>query len=190
MSKPNAAARAPAIETTPADLEGLGAVAAAWRVGGRDFLPYRVTLLAKLLDRCTTRLLQASSGLSVAEWRVLAQLAPTSPMSVRQLAEQAWVDRAEVSRAAASLERRGLLERRENEKDRRSPLLYCTPKGSELFRRVHPSRQQFHRSLTDLLSPEQAAALEAAMLTLAKQCVQELEGAPADPEPAPPRRRC
>src|SRR3569623_2157233 len=93
---------------------GLGQIAAAWRIGGPDYLPYRVTLLAKLLDRCTTRLLLASAGLSVAEWRVLAQLARASPASasVRQLAEQAWVDRAEVSRAAASLEQRGYVDRR------------------------------------------------------------------------------
>ena len=122
------------------DLQGLGKVAGAWRTGGRNYLPFRITLLAKLLDRCTTRLLQANSGLSVAEWRVLAQLALSSPASVRQLAEQAWVDRAEVSRAAASLERRGYVERRENGRDRRSPLLFCTEKGHELTRRVQPSR--------------------------------------------------
>ena len=155
----------------------LGDVAAAWRIGGPDYLPYRVTLLAKLLDRCTTRLLQASSGLSVAEWRVLAQLALASPASasVRQLAEQAWVDRAEVSRAAASLERRGYVERRENTKDRRSPLLYCSDKGLELYRRVSPSRKAFHRELTAMLGPDQARQMEASMLTLARQCVDELE---------------
>ena len=160
--------------------ETLGAIAAAWRIGGPDYLPYRVTLLAKLLDRCTTRLLQASSGLSVAEWRVLAQLAMASPdsASVRQLAEQAWVDRAEVSRAAASLERRGYVERRENPKDRRSPQLFCSDKGLELYRRVSPSRTEFHRALTQLLGPEQALQMEAAMLTLARQCVDELQTEP------------
>ena len=155
--------------------EALGQVAAAWRVGGPDFLPYRITLLAKLLDRCTNRLLQSSSGLSVAEWRVLAQLALASPASVRQLAEQAWVDRAEVSRAAASLERRGYVERRQNAKDRRSPLLYCSDKGLALYRRVAPSRQQFHRELTALLDPDQARQMEACLLTLATHCVDELQ---------------
>lgn len=161
--------------------EALGQVAAAWRIGGPDFLPYRITLLAKLLDRCTTRLLQASSGLSVAEWRVLAQLALASPgsASVRQLAEHAWVDRAEVSRAAASLEHRGYVERRENANDRRSPLLFCSPKGLDLYQRVAPSRQEFHHELTSLLGPEQASQMEAAMLTLAKHCVDELEAEPA-----------
>ena len=162
------------------DSDALGQVAAAWKIGGPDYLPYRVTLLAKLLDRCTTRLLQGSSGLSVAEWRVLAQLAIASPdsASVRQLAEQAWVDRAEVSRAAASLERHGYIERRDNPKDRRSPLLYCSDKGMALYRRVSPSRMQFHGSLTAMLGPEQARQMEAAMLTLARQCVDELEGEP------------
>lgn len=160
--------------------EALGQIAAAWRIGGPDYLPYRVTLLAKLLDRCTTRLLQASSGLSVAEWRVLAQLALASPASasVRQLAEQAWVDRAEVSRAAASLERRGHVERRENPKDRRSPQLFASEKGMELYHRVAPSRTEFHRALTQLLGPEQASNMEAAMMVLAKECVDELRSEP------------
>ena len=163
------------------EAEALGHIAAAWRIGGPDYLPYRITLLAKLLDRCTTRLLQASSGLSVAEWRVLAQLAIASPdsASVRQLAEQAWVDRAEVSRAATSLERRGYIDRRQNVRDRRSPLLYCSDKGLELYRRVSPSRQEFHRSLTAMLGPEQAKAMEASMLTLARQCIDELQHEPA-----------
>ncbi len=167
-----------AADPADVDTEALGEVAAAWRVGGPDFLPYRITLLAKLLDRCTTRLLQASSGLSVAEWRVLAQLALASPApaSVRQLAEQAWVDRAEVSRAAASLERRGLVERRENTKDRRSPLLYCSEQGLALYHRVAPSRLEFHRSLTASLGPDEARQMEASLLTLAQQCVEELVG--------------
>ncbi len=167
---------------------GLGKVGPAWRVGGRDYLPYRITLLAKLLDRCTTRLLQASSGLSVAEWRVLAQLSIASPASVRQLAEQAWVDRAEVSRAAASLERRGLVERRENCKDRRSPLLYCSEPGLAMARQVSPSRHDFHKALTDLLTAEQALQLETSLLILARECVGQLESGPEEPTIATTRR--
>ena len=172
-----------------ADVESLGRVGPAWRIGGRDYLPYRITLLAKLLDRCTTRLLAESSGLTVAEWRALAQLVISSPASVRQLAEQAWVDRAEVSRAAASLERRGYVERRANPKDRRSPLLYCTPKGADLARRVTPSRHAFHKSLTDLLPGAQTEELEAALLVLARHCVEQLEAPEAAKERAGAGRR-
>ncbi len=156
-------------------LAGLGKVAAAWSIGGTTYLPYRITLLAKLLDRCTTRLLAAGSELSVAEWRVLAQLVRDSPSSVRQLAEHAWVDRAEVSRAAASLERRGLVERRENAKDRRSPLLYCTAAGEALFHKIAPQRSEFHSTLTSLLPEGQVDELENALLILAKHCVGQLD---------------
>ena len=185
MSKsPSAAIREPAPGLE--NLEALGKVARAWRLGGRDFLPYRITLLAKLLDRWNTRLLLSNSGLSVAEWRVLAQLSHASPASVRQLAEQAWVDRAEVSRAAASLEQRGVIERRDNPKDRRSPLLYCTDRGRALARKVSPVRHDFHKSLTELLSPEQVSALESAMLLLAKHCIDGLEA--ETPKAKPPGR--
>ncbi len=111
---------------------------------------------------------------------MLAQLVLSSPASVRQLAEQAWVDRAEVSRAAASLEQKGYIERKENRRDRRSPLLYCTEKGIALAQRVNPSRREFHRSLTSLLKPGQSAELEEALLVLAKHCVDELDGEPAE----------
>lgn len=190
MSKaPAAAAKTRQPDPGMENLEALGKVAGAWRLGGRDYLPYRITLLAKLLDRVNTRLLQQNSGLSVAEWRVLAQLSHASPSSVRQLAEQAWVDRAEVSRAAASLEERGLIERRGNPKDRRSPLLYCTERGKALARKVSPVRQDFHRNLTDLLSAEQIVALESAMLLLAKTCIDDLEAEQRQPRRAPVKRR-
>jgi DNA-binding MarR family transcriptional regulator len=185
MSKAQAA-RERIPQTGLEEVEVLGKVARAWRLGGRDYLPYRITLLAKLLDRWNTRLLQESSGLSVAEWRVLAQLSNASPApaSVRQLAEQAWVDRAEVSRAAASLEKRGHIERKDNPKDKRSPLLYCTEQGRTLARRVSATRREFHKGLTDLLSAEQVEALESAMVVLAKSCIDGLEAGAAKPRRA------
>jgi DNA-binding MarR family transcriptional regulator len=198
MSKASAAAKKAPAQRAPGkrppepgmeNLDALGKVAGAWRLGGRDYLPYRITLLAKLLDRVNTRLLQDASGLSVAEWRVLAQLSHASPSSVRQLAEQAWVDRAEVSRAAASLEEDGYIERRGNPKDRRSPLLYCTDRGRALARKVSPVRQEFHKSLTDLLSPQQTVALEQAMLILAKTCIDDLDAEARKPRRAPVKRR-
>src|SRR5262245_18840392 len=98
----------------------------AWNLGGIAFLPHQVSLVARLLDRRTTRKLAEDFGLSMAEWRVLAQLAHDSPSSVRDLAEKAYVDRAEVSRATASLVRRKYVRRWDNPDDGRGPLLACT----------------------------------------------------------------
>lgn len=146
-----------------------------WNLGGAAFLPYRVSLVARLLDRRTTRMLAEEFGLSVAEWRVIAQLAQDSPSSVRDLAEKAFVDRAEVSRATASLVRRGYVNRWDNPDDRRGPLLACTKQGKALFKKIRPRRIAFHKSLTSRLDRSQVAVLERALLTLAQACVTELQ---------------
>jgi DNA-binding MarR family transcriptional regulator len=153
----------------------------SWTLGGADYLPYKISLVAKLLDRRTTRMLADEFDLSVAEWRVLAQLAMVESSSVRDLAEKAWVDRAEVSRATASLVRRGYVKRHDNPEDRRGPLLSATKSGQALFRRIRPRRAAFHRSLTGRLERSHVAALEKALLTLAQLCIVELkkESAPA-----------
>lgn len=146
-----------------------------WNLGGAAFLPYRISLVARLLDRRASRLLSKEFGLSVAEWRVLAQLAVASPSSVRDLAEIAWVDRAEVSRATASLVRRGYVERRNNPEDRRGPLLVCTRTGKALFQRILPRRAAFNRSLTSRLNNQQVATLQKALLTVAQTCVMDMQ---------------
>jgi DNA-binding MarR family transcriptional regulator len=98
-----------------------------------------------------------------------------SPASVRQLAQWSWVDRAEVSRAAAALEERGLVRREENPKDRRSPLFYFTPEGRAVVDRVIPLRREFLSSLTAKLTKAQRQALEEALLIIAQECVARLD---------------
>jgi DNA-binding MarR family transcriptional regulator len=154
----------------------LGEVGQAWALGGPNFLPYRIHLLARMLDRLTARLLHETEGLSFAEWRVLVQLAMTAPATVRQLAERSWVDRAEVSRAAASLERRGDVMRRDNPADGRSTLFSLTEQGWGLFQRAWPQRMAFHASLLARLSPQQRDGLEEALLILAGDWVERLGG--------------
>ena len=146
MTDASSPAPEPGPTDEPSDRNALGEIALAWDLGGPNYLPYRVMLLAKMLDRLTTRLLQESAGITVAEWRVIAQLYIEAPATVRQLAEQAWVDRAEVSRAAAALERRGLIERRDNPTDRRSALdeaLYLL--AGECVARLKPERRPSKR---------------------------------------------
>jgi DNA-binding MarR family transcriptional regulator len=172
--------------TTTEDIEGdarreapslvdLGALSAAWHIGGPDFLPYRLLLVAKLLDRCTTRLLGTHYGLTVAEWRVLAQLSMDSPSTARQLAERAWVDRAEVSRAVSSLTAKGYVSRRDNPADRRSAILSVTRSGQELHDRIKPDRSAFHTALTSRLNPEDKESVDKALVEFARHCLDWLD---------------
>lgn|GEM_PF-6700792 len=107
----------------------LGPIDAVWRLGGEDYLPLRLILVAKLLDLNVARLLAAKSNLSVAEWRVVAQLGVLHDASVREMARQSCIDPAEVSRSVAALEQRRYVQRHANPLDRRSPRFSLTSTG-------------------------------------------------------------
>ena len=134
----------------------LGPLNAAWRIGGPESVAVRLSFVAKLFDRYLTRQL-SESGLTVAEWRVMAQLSVVAENTVRELAAQAWVDRAEVSRAVASLERRGLLVRRPNLQDKRSPRFSLTAAGRAFGDEFRPRWKALQKLLADRLDPQELA---------------------------------
>jgi DNA-binding MarR family transcriptional regulator len=120
-----------------------------------DFATFRLTLLCKAMDRFSLRQF-ADHGFTYAEWRVLSRLASVpAGATVGQIADLAWVDRAEVSRAAASLEKRGLTVRRENPDDRRTPILHITQAGMDLYQPLLADRYAFHETLMADLTPQE-----------------------------------
>ena len=142
---------------------------AGWAYPGLDYPTFRLVLVAKAIDRLTLRWLAEHSGLTASEWRVLSRLAPRASATVGQIAEMAWVDRAEVSRAAYALEQRGLTSRRPNPRDRRSPMLFCTDAGRAEYERLIGPRAAFHRSLANDLDGAEEAALDALLVKIARR---------------------
>ena len=126
-------------------------------------------LVAKAIDRLTLRKLAENCSLTIAEWRVLSRLAPIGGATVGQIAEMAWVDRAEVSRAAVSLEAKGLSARRANPLDGRSPILFSTVEGRAEYARVLPLRAAFHQHLTEDFTPEESAAFDGLLMRIAQK---------------------
>ncbi len=136
-----------------------------WRLEGVDFPTFRITLLAKVMDRLTIRQLTALDGISYAEWRVLARLGQMPRGgTIGDVAEQAWVDRAEVSRAARALEDKGLVIRYQNPIDLRRPILHMTKLGKATYRKGIASRRAFHLELLADLSPEERRVLDDLLL--------------------------
>ena len=134
-----------------------------WRVQGLDYPSFRLTLVAKLINRLTAQQLAQASELSFAEWRVLCRLAMADGTTVRDLAEKAWVDRAEVSRAAARLEQSGLAARRSNPADERMPILFATKAGKALYKSLIAARSRFHSDIVADLDEEEQQALDKAL---------------------------
>src|SRR5215208_4672445 len=67
-----------------------------WTYPGLDYSTFRLSLVAKAIDRLTLKVLADSCDLTVAEWRVLSRLAPVAGATVGEVSKMAWVDRAEV----------------------------------------------------------------------------------------------
>lgn len=135
-------------------------------IEGQKLLTFRLIVLYKLISRQTSRYLGKHFGLSMAEWWVLAQLGEHSPRTLRQLAEITHADKAQLSRASASLLKKGFVRREPDPKDARSVLFSITPEGLELRDAVKPARRTFNQTLLDQLSEEEGRALGSAIDTL------------------------
>ena len=153
----------------------LGPLETVWRVGGPDYLPLRLLLVAKLIDLHVGRLLAQKSGLSVAQWRVVAQLGVLHNGSVREMARQACVDPAEVSRSVASLEKRGFVERHVNARDRRSPRFSLTAAGKAHLSGFRPHWRRFQNALVQKLTAAERDLTEHALTVIAGACLELLE---------------
>lgn len=152
------------VDPTPLD----GGDVKGWDNPGLNFPTFHLILVAKAIDRLSIKDLSENSNLTIAEWRVLSRLGPTDGQTVRQISEAAWVDRAEVSRAAASLEAQGLTSRRINPADRRSPILFVTEQGRALYDELLRSRAGFHGKLCSGLASAEYAMLDHLLLQVAR----------------------
>jgi DNA-binding MarR family transcriptional regulator len=169
-----AAKRAPRLGSVNLRVD-LGPLEPVWRLGGADYLPLKLLLVAKLIDMQVERLLKDKSGISVAEWRVVAQLGVLHNGSVREMARQACVDPAEVSRSIASLEKRGFVERHINVRDLRSPRFSLTAAGKAHFATFRPHFRRFQKALVAKLSAPQRDLTEHALMVIAGACLKLLE---------------
>lgn len=69
------------------------------------FLPCQLSVAASRVSRGFAERYRAEFGLSIPEWRVLAHLAQSDTVSVREIHARVDMDKSKVSRAAVRLER-------------------------------------------------------------------------------------
>ncbi len=120
------------------------------------FLPYRLAVVSARVSRRFAARYKAEFGISIAQWRVLAHLAQAPSVSVRDIHARVDLDKPTVSRAAASLERAGYLEKSESDGDRRLVELRLTAEGRALIERIIPLARQFQAELQQSLGKDRA----------------------------------
>jgi DNA-binding MarR family transcriptional regulator len=140
-----------------------------WLAPQLDSPTFRLMIVAKLMDRLTSRQL-AEFDLTYAQWRLLSRLSIHGELTVRQVADLASVDRAEVSRAAPVLEKKGLTDRRPSGTG--VPVLFATPKGRKQFESIARARNAFHRALLADFDEEERRQFDRSIHKVAARLVE------------------
>jgi len=142
-----------------------------WQLFGPTHLPYRILLLAKMIDRVTTQHVRDRAAMSLAEWRVISHVALMGQCSAAEIAEAAFVDRSEVSRAVAALEQRQLIQRDPNPRNRKSSLISLTGEGRSIYGTVREERTHMYEDWLEDLGLEDRTQLDDALRTVMRRIV-------------------
>jgi DNA-binding MarR family transcriptional regulator len=104
-----------------------------------SFVPFRLNRLAAEVSSALSSEYQERYGLDIPEWRVLATLGfRDEPCSAQYIAHCTRTHKSTISRAVITLMKRQLVERVENEDDRREYRLRLTRKGKVLYAKLIP----------------------------------------------------
>ncbi|WP_439612273.1 MarR family winged helix-turn-helix transcriptional regulator [Reyranella sp.] len=123
------------------------------------FLPYRLSVLAQLVSESLHDLYAGPFELSVTQWRAMAALGRFAPLTASDVGQRIVMDKVAVSRAVASLMKRGLVERATDLDDRRRASLRLTEKGRMVHAQIVPLALKYEADLYQALSAEERQAL-------------------------------
>ncbi|CAK0742701.1 hypothetical protein CCP2SC5_110018 [Azospirillaceae bacterium] len=124
-----------------------------------DFLPYRLAKLSTTVSRSLARLYENRFGVSMGEWRLLANLAQFGPQSANALSDRSAMDKVQISRAVAKAVANGFIARTIDHRDRRRSVLSLTNKGQDLYNHIAPIAQDFEDFLLTALQPQELQML-------------------------------
>ena len=140
-----------------------------------EFLPYRLAVLAHTVSRALAEVYTQEFGLSIPEWRILANLGRFGPLNAGELADRSSMDKPKVTRALQRLEARGLTRRRTEPSDRRQVRLALTRRGQAMFQQIAKLALAWQARLTASLAEGERAELDRILTKLARRS-EELRG--------------
>jgi DNA-binding MarR family transcriptional regulator len=120
------------------------------------FVPFRLNRLAAEVSSALSAEYAARYGLDIPEWRVLATLGfRHDPCSAQYIAQCTRTHKSTISRAVTSLMKREIVERVENEDDRREFRLRLTRKGAALYEELIPRLLRREQEILSCLSAQE-----------------------------------
>ncbi|THD60364.1 MAG: MarR family transcriptional regulator [Bradyrhizobium sp.] len=117
------------------------------------FAPFRLNRLAAEVSAALSSEYKTRYGLDIPEWRVLATLGfRNEACSAQYIVHCTRTHKSTISRAVTALMKRQLVERVENEDDRREFVLRMTRKGRTLYQELIPRLLRKEQEILSCLS--------------------------------------
>jgi len=144
-----------------------------------QYLPYQLVNLAKRVSDACNREYGVPYGISIAEWRVLAQLGQHEELHSRGLGDITFMDKSRVSRALQRLESKGYLHRRTDPQDNRASFLSLTGRGKTLYQQIVPLALAWEKDFLDVLNDAEQRDLRRILAKLESR-LSELDDSATD----------
>ena len=120
-----------------------------------QFLPYRLSVLSNTVSSRIAKFYDARFQLTIPEWRVMAVLGRFPGLTAAEVTERTAMDKVQVSRAVARLQKTHRIEKRAVEGDRRARHLFLTDDGQDVYAEIVPlARDYEQRFIADLNAGE------------------------------------
>lgn len=124
--------------------------------------------LARMLrvSNLTTSVFERTTGIHIAQWRILHFLAHNPDCTQKQLKDAHQVDPAAITRSVKLLERSQLVARRTDDDDNRLTRVILTAAGEKLVANVSELRRQYLREALQGIAPQDLDTFEKVLINL------------------------
>jgi len=124
-----------------------------------QFVPFRLWHLSARMTKAVGRIYAERFGVAAAEWRALAVLGRSGPMTFSELQERAAMDTVRVSRTITTLMQKDYISREVDPFDRRRITLALTEAGKAVYNEIVPHILSVERDILASLTPDERSAL-------------------------------
>ncbi|MFM2443882.1 MAG: HTH-type transcriptional repressor NicR [Pseudomonadota bacterium] len=126
-----------------------------------EFLLFRLSSVSRRVANACAEVYLTEFGITVPEWRLMAQIGRFGSISAKDIAEKISMDRVAISRAAAKCLEEVLICEAPHQADRRSKVLSFTPKGKALYNKIIPRACELANVVESGLTKSEARTLKA-----------------------------
>lgn len=128
-------------------------------------MTFRLSVVSKLLDHQTTEIL-ADTPINLSQYRVMMVVDTFEAISISDISRFNAIDRGQISRTAAELERRGFVSFQEDPSSKRKKLVLLTGEGEKVLEQVRPKLEARRNELREHLGEEAHDAIMDSMVKM------------------------